>query len=379
MSTTVEIQDFALWEKLKDKRVPLSFDLELTARCNNDCRHCYINLPANDPVARARELSLAEISRIADEAVSLGAIWCLITGGEPLLRPDFAEVYLALKRKGLLVSVFTNATLVNEDHVALFKKYPPRDIEVTVYGVTQETYGRVTRRAGSFIAFRRGLDWLLERGVKVRFKAMALSSNLHELPAIARFCRERTKDYFRFDPLLHLRFDGNPARNEEIRAERLSPAEVVAIERADEQRFSAMEKGCDKLIVPEFAHFGCDHLFHCGAGNGSFTVSYDGLFRLCSSLCDPECVYDLRKGSLADAWQNFVPKVRDMRSNRETFLETCRACSIINLCLWCPAHAHLETGELDGAVPYFCEVAHARAAALEESAKRSSRESPVAR
>ena len=331
---TLEIQQFALWGKLKDKRVPLSFDLEVTARCNNDCRHCYINLPANDPTARARELSLAEISRIADEAVSLGAIWCLITGGEPLLRPDFAEVYLTLKRKGLLVSVFTNATLVNEEHAALFKKYPPRDIEVTVYNVTQETYERVTRRADSFAAFRRGLDWLLERGVKVRFKAMALRSNLRELPAIARFCRERTKEYFRFDPLLHLRFNGNAARNKEIRAERLSPAEIVAIERADEQRFSAMEKGCDKLIVPEFAHFGCDHLFHCGAGNGSFTVSYDGLFRLCSSLWDPKCVYDLRKGSLADAWQNVVPKVRDMRSNRKPFLETCCACPIINLCLW---------------------------------------------
>lgn len=379
MPYTLGMQQFPLWDKLKDKRVPLSFDLELTARCNNYCRHCYINSPANDPAARARELSLAEISHIADEAVSLGAIWCLITGGEPLLRTDFAEVYLMLKRKGLLVSVFTNATLVNEDHVALFKKYPPRDIEVTVYGVTQETYERVTRRAGSFAAFRRGLDWLLEGGVEVRFKAMALRSNLHELPAIARFCRERTKDYFRFDPLLNLRPDGNPARNEEIRAERLSPAEIVAIERADEQRFSALEKECDKLIVPEFAHSACDHLFYCDAGNGSFSVSYDGLFRLCSSLWDPECVYDLRKGSLADAWQNFVPKVRDMRSNRKTFRETCRACPIINLCLWCPAHAHLETGELDGAVPYFCEVAHARAAAIEESAKASSKESPVAR
>jgi hypothetical protein len=86
MPGTLEIQQFPLWDKLKDKRVPLAFDLEVTARCNNDCRHCYINLPANDPIARARELLPAEISRIADEAVSLGAIWCLITGGEPLLR-----------------------------------------------------------------------------------------------------------------------------------------------------------------------------------------------------------------------------------------------------------------------------------------------------
>ena len=370
MPKTLEIQQFPLWDKVKDKHVALSFDLEVTARCNNDCRHCYINLPAGDQEGRRKELSLAEIDRIAGEAVSLGALWCLVTGGEPLLRPDFPDLYLTLKRKGLLVSLLTNATRVNGEHVALFKKYPPRDIEVTVYGVTQETYERVTRRPGSFDAFRRGLDRLLDSGVKVRLKAMALRSNVHELPEIARFCRERTKDYFRFDPLLHLRFDGNPARNEEIRAERLSPEEIVALEWADQDRFQSLERNCDKLITPESADTGCDHLFHCGAGNASFNVSYDGLFRLCSSLWDPECVYDLRQGSLANAWQNLVPKVRDMRSARKEFLRTCRVCPIMNLCLWCPANAHLEIGELNGTTPYFCAVAHARAEALLASAQK---------
>lgn len=219
MPNTLEIQQFPLWDKLKDKRVPLSFDLEVTARCNNDCRHCYINLPAGDADARARELSVAEIARIADQAVQLGAMWCLITGGEPLLRPDFADIYLVLKRKGLLVSVFTNATLVTEEHARLFKKYPPRDIEVTVYGVTRETYERVSRKRGTFDRFMHGLDLLFDAGVRVRLKAMALKSNLHELEAIAEFARAHTKDFYRFDPQLHGRFDGDPVRNAEIRNE----------------------------------------------------------------------------------------------------------------------------------------------------------------
>ena len=360
----VPIQDFPLWEKLKCKRALISFDLEVTARCNNNCRHCYINLPAGDRAAITAELSADEILAIADEAISLGALWCLITGGEPLLRDDFFDIYRALKRKGLLVSVFTNATLINMEHIKLFKNFPPRDIEVTIYGVTKDTYERVTRTPGSFDAFMRGLNLLLDYGVKVRFKAMALRSNVHELPEIARFCREKTKDYFRFDPLLHLRFDGNPARNEAIKSERLSPEQIVSLERSDPARFQSLEKGCDKLIVPAFSHISCNHLFHCGTGNGSFTVSYNGLFRLCSSLWHPECVYDLKKGSLTDAWYNFVPEVRDMRSNRKEFLESCRVCPIINLCMWCPAHAHLETGEIDAPVDYFCTVAHARAKAL---------------
>ena len=244
------LPEFSLWHKVADQRVPLSFDLEITARCNNECRHCYINLPAGDMGAKRKELSLAEISDIADQAVALGSLWCLITGGEPLLRKDFADIYIALRRKGLLVSVFTNACLVTEEHVALFKKYPPRDIEVTMYGVTRETYEQVTRRPGSYAAFRRGLDLLISNGIKVRLKAMALRSNVHELPQIARFCRQYTMDYFRFDPQLHLRYDRNPGRNAEIRAERLSPAEIVAIEQADDERAGALQNDCDRLIVP---------------------------------------------------------------------------------------------------------------------------------
>jgi len=380
--STLEIQDFALWDKMKAWRAPLSFDLEITARCNNDCRHCYINLPAGDRAAQAQELSPAEIGRIADEAVELGAMWCLLTGGEPLLRDDFADVYLMLKRKGLLVSVFTNATTIRAEHIALFKQYPPRDIEVTVYGATRETYERVTRRPGSFAAFVRGLDWLLASGVRVRLKAMALRSNLHEMDAIARFCRERTKDYYRFDPVLHLRFDGDARRNEDIRAERLTPAEIVALERTDPERFESLQKGCDKLIQREREQLSYDEcracaerdacerfaaftrLFGCGTGNGSFNVGYDGTFRLCSSLWHPDCVYDLRAGSLRDAWENHVPRVRAMRTTNEALLKGCKSCSLVNLCLWCPAHAHLETGRMEGETPYFCAVAHARAAAL---------------
>jgi len=78
--SAASLPDFSLWKKMGERRAVSSFDLEVTARCNNDCRHCYINLPAGDAEARGKELSLAEIGAIADQAVALGALWCLITG-----------------------------------------------------------------------------------------------------------------------------------------------------------------------------------------------------------------------------------------------------------------------------------------------------------
>ncbi|HNS36848.1 MAG TPA: radical SAM protein [Anaerolineaceae bacterium] len=368
-TSIIEIQDFSLWNKTRHSRSLHSFDLELTARCNNNCRHCYINLPPSDHQARAEELSPSEISTIADQAVELGALWCLLTGGEPLLRPDFAEIYMLLKRKGLLISVFTNAILIRPEHITLFRQYPPRDIEITVYGASQTTYERVSRVPGSFAAFTRGLDALITAGIRVRLKAMALRSNLDELGAIAAFCRTRTKDYYRFDPQLHLRYDRDSYRNVEIESERLTPAEIVALESTDPERMGALRASCDSLINPDFGHQNSNRLFRCGAGSGSFTVGYNGTFRLCASLCAPDATINLRTTSLRTAWENFVPRVRSMRSTNPEFLSTCNQCAIVNLCLHCPAHAYLETGTMDGATPYFCQVAHARQAALESDAQ----------
>jgi len=392
MADRREIQDLPLWVTMRAHRAPASFELELTARCNNHCRHCYIDLPAGDECARAAELTTDEVLALGREAADLGALWCLLTGGEPLLRDDFAEVYVGLRRLGLLVSVFTNACLVSPAHAELFRRYPPRDLEVTVYGATRETYEAVTRRPGSYIAFRRGLDLLFEAGLPVRLKAMALRSNLHEFDEIGRFCRGHTADFYRFDPFLHLRLDGDATRNAEIRAERLTPEEVVILEGTDEQRIAALHRGCrdGTLIWPdtqEACRYGLDHIFHCGAGESSFSVGYDGTFRLCSALCHPDTVFPLRThggepgtlrvddgdepgtlrdGALREAWEQWVPHVRGLRSAAPEYLEKCRRCGIVNLCAWCPAHAALETGRLDAWVERFCEVAQARATALRE-------------
>lgn len=368
------LPDFALWDKLEGRRIPLSFDLEATARCNNNCRHCYINLPPGDKAALHDELTLDEISHIADQAVSLGSLWCLITGGEPLLRKDFFDLYRVLKKKGLLVSVFTNACLITEKHIKLFRDYPPRGIEITVYGATEETYERVTRMPGSYAAFSRGLDQLLEGGINVDLKTMALRSNVDELSAIACFCRERTKNFFRFDPMLQLRFDGNAERNEEIRVERLSAEEIIAIDEADPKRSAALEKRCSTREIAIPSQELTDRLFQCSAGGDNFAVSYNGLFRLCPSLWQRDCLYDLRRGTLAEAWFDFVPRVLARTTTNHEFLERCRICPLMNQCQWCPAHAHLECGRMDEWCEYFCRVTHIRAETFGKREKAASEE-----
>lgn len=382
MTQKIEIQELPLWKKLGAENVPLSFELELTARCNNNCRQCYINLPAGDRLAISKELSFSEIESIADQAAKMDAIWITLTGGEPLIRPDFEDVYMMLKKKGFLITLFTNACLVNDNHIKLFKKYPPRGIEVTVYGVTKLTYEEVTRVPGSYQSFMRGLDLMISNGVDVSLKAMALRSNLHELQVIKEFCAAKTKLPFRFDPFLHYRYDCDLLRNKEIQQERLSPEEIVVLEYSDSSRFEALKENCDTLFsttpltyevcqacqdlvtCKEYESF--NRLFRCGIGANEYNIAYDGQLRLCSTLNAPGLTFDLRKGSLNEGLNSLRANISTTKTESISILQTCKSCNITNLCSWCPATAYLETGDLEGAIPYFCAVAHARAEAIQK-------------
>jgi radical SAM protein with 4Fe4S-binding SPASM domain len=344
------------------------FDLEATVRCNLDCRHCHVNRPEGDKASKKRELAVDEIGRLAGEAAAAGAARCVITGGEPLVRRDFCDIYQAVLSKGLRVSISTAATLVTGDLVRFLKKFPPLEIEVAVFGATRETYERVTRTPGSFEAFKRGLDRLLGSGITIRLAAAALRSNKHELPAIMDFCRAQARDAYRIDPHLDLRYDRDEARNVHIRAERLSPKEIVRLERTGSERIRTAPDVCAEL-QPEGRPPGTTgardrRLFRCGAGRQSFVIGPSGILRPCLALNHRDFLFDLRRGSLGDALERFLPAALARETDRQEFLEKCRPCPVAASCRWCPARADLETGELDRPVESLCRVAEARAEGL---------------
>lgn len=73
-------------------RLPLQGNIDLTYRCNNNCRHCWLWIPS-DAKEKENELSFGEIKRIVDEAKNMGCQSWSISGGEPMLRPDFIDIF----------------------------------------------------------------------------------------------------------------------------------------------------------------------------------------------------------------------------------------------------------------------------------------------
>jgi radical SAM protein with 4Fe4S-binding SPASM domain len=350
----------AAFSRLKRKDPLLGqLDIELTERCNNRCIHCLINLPEDDTEARAREMDTAFVLDLLGQAADLGCMVVRFTGGEPLLRPDLPDLYLAARRLGMQVILFTNGRLITPEFASLLGRVPPgRMVEVTVYGMRPASYDAVAGVKGAFDEFRRGVDLLLEYHVPFVVKQALLPQNRDELAefeawAAAFSSMDRRPGYsMNFD--LRARRD-DPEKSRRIAALRLSPEETVALLARDPGYIPGMQEFCGKFMRPP-GHA----LFSCGAGHGTCVDAY-GHAQMCLLLRDRETVYDLHTGTLREALTGYFPRVREREAEDPGYLQRCAVCFLKGLCEQCPAKSWIEHGTLDTPVEYLCEVAHAQA------------------
>jgi len=338
-------------------------DIELTERCNNDCIHCCINRPSHDAEARAREMNTGQVKDILTEAADLGCLQVRFTGGEPLLRPDFEELYLSARRLGLKVLVFTNACLLTPHLADLFARIPPKvTIEVTVYGMHPQSYDAVTRSPGSFSQSRRGVQLLLERQVPFVVKSALLPPNATEMEEFEAWARTipwmtEPPSYSMFFDLRNRRDDAD--KNRLIKSLRLTPEEGLAVLTRNEAKYRReMAEFASKFMGPPG-----DTLFRCGAGDGLCIDAY-GHAQPCMGVRAPELTYDIIGGNRCLPLDNALDQfsnLREMRATNHDYLRRCAVCFLKGLCEQCPARSWTEHGTLDTPVEYLCQVAHAQA------------------
>ena len=336
-----------IYEKAAAERVPVVGSVELTLRCNLRCKHCYVGDYRAEGVPVRQELRFEQWRTIFDQLADAGTLWMLLTGGEPLLHPDFKEIYSYAKSKGFVLTLFTNGTAFSPSVLDLISEMPPFAIEISLYGLTQETYESVTGIPGSHAKCMKGIDELLGRGLPLQLKTMVMSLNRHELWDMKAYA-ERLEVRFRYDPMIHGAVDGT----RHCLQYRLSPEEVVALDVEDAARFAAWQE-----LRGEFeAGRDCSqYLYACNAGIISYHIDPTGQLSLCIS--SNSRMYDLCRGSFAEGWA-FLREVRYQQVTDLNF--PCNGCSLRVLCGVCPEWTRLEGGAVEQPVPYLCEVARLR-------------------
>jgi radical SAM protein with 4Fe4S-binding SPASM domain len=163
--------------------------LELTPACNNRCLHCYAKSGPSSPPLR-QQVPHARWLHLLTEARDAGAEALQLIGGEPLLYPDWKE--LAVKADALgysFIEIFTNATLINDDSIAFFKKYN-LNIATTLYADNAEAHDRITQNPGSFHKTISAIEQLQNSAVPFRVASIIMKANENEVPGILRLYKK---------------------------------------------------------------------------------------------------------------------------------------------------------------------------------------------
>jgi MoaA/NifB/PqqE/SkfB family radical SAM enzyme len=333
-------------------KIPLEGGLDLTYRCNNNCRHCWLWIPVGSP-KKNRELTLEEIKSVIEEARGMGCCKWAISGGEPMLRPDFPEIIDYITRRAVSYSLNTNGTLISHKIAQLLRR--KGNSVVALYGATSDVHDHITRKPGSFQATMQGFAYLKEAGADFIVQIIPMKDNYHQFRDMVNLAESLSHSYKIGSPWLYLSADGDPERNREILRQRLEPRDVIELDKPD----PSYEEWMEKEEGDGECHIRDDNRFFsvCTGSRHKFHIDPYGQMTFCSFIQDSFLRYDLRKGNFKECWEVFIPSLPDkVRSNRE-YMENCGSCEQRKDCRWCPAYGYLEHRRLSAKVEYLCTIA----------------------
>lgn len=357
------------YSKLSNKKdqQPLNGQIELTYCCNLNCIHCYckgledtvsgnrLSVIATNrkPQTANRELTTEEWKEILDEVHREGCLWLIITGGEPLIRDDFLEIYSYAKAKGFIITLFTNGLLLTKKIIDYLQKSPPESIEITLNGITKATYESITQIKGSFKRIMSAIKELADKNLPLILKSNCLKQNKNEIGRIKVFVdkllgKGNKRWRFKYDPMIYPGLNGDIAPCNY----RLSPEELLEVKNSDPEIWEEYKRG----LCGKFPELGRDEVFlyRCTAWLNQFFINPYGRLKFCQ-FSDKFSI-DLRKETFKKGFYNVFPQLLNERFKTDS---KCKDCSLRPICYRCPARAYLETGDEEKPVEYYCQLAKA--------------------
>lgn len=334
---------------------PLSGTFELTARCNLDCKMCYIHKRANDALVRQKELTAGQWLKLAAAAQKRGMLLLLLTGGEPFLRPDFREIYTGCRKLGLLISINTNGTLITDEMVEFLAQDPPLRVNLTLYGASPQTYQKLCGDPSAYDRAYHAVRQLQQAGIRVKLNYSMTPLNAQDVSAVYSFAKElelpiQTATYM-FPPV-------RACETSVCTIQRLSPEQAgrarfeYDLYRFDENQ---LEKRMQSLLAGRHIDDPdqeCQELpterIRCRAGATTFWMTYDGQMRPCGMMAVPT----------TDAWTaGFDAAWAQTRQEREKIMlpARCTACQWKEICEFCPAVCYAESGCFEQTPEYVCQ------------------------
>ena len=178
----------------------------LIRRCNLTCKHCYsISADTNFP----GELTTEQVYGVMDDLKEFKVPVLILSGGEPLLRPDIYDIAKRAKAKGFYVGLSSNGTLINEDNIDQIAECDFNYVGVSLDGI-RETHDKFRRMDGAFEASLKGIRLCRDLGLKIGVRFTMTQDNAHDLAELLKLVEDEGIDRFYFS---HLNYAGRGNKN----------------------------------------------------------------------------------------------------------------------------------------------------------------------
>ncbi len=331
----------------KKRHYPLIGQIELTYRCNLDCVHCYCKKLED----KDEELNTSQWKKIFDEIKREGCIYLTFTGGDPLVREDFLELYSYAKKRCFIITIFTNGQALNGKILSYLARSLPFSIELTLNGITKETYESITQVKKSFFRIMENIKKIKEKKLPLVLKSNCLKQNKDEIAKIKVFAdsflgKRRDKYHFKYGPMVYPRLNQDKIPTDF----RLSFKELLDLRKQDTDIWQQHQKG----LNADFPDLGRDKsfLYRCTAWREQFFINPYGRLKFCNF--SEKFSVDLKTTAFKEGFYKIFPKLLNEKFKTNS---KCKACRLRPLCYYCPARAFLETGDEEGPVEYYCQLA----------------------
>ncbi|MBW2456256.1 MAG: radical SAM protein, partial [Deltaproteobacteria bacterium] len=251
--------------------VPLHCQLELTYRCRLRCQYCYLGHQSSrlDGEPDGDELSTGEVVGLLDQLRELGGLFLLLTGGEPLLRPDLLAIVEAARERRFAVSLLTSGWRLERAKAERLAALGLDGVQVSIHGADARTHDGMTGVPGSFEAALSAIELWKELGVRAQAAVTVTTGNVGELEAVKRrLDADRTP--------VNVSFYVMPCRDS---CGDSSPQNVLMDESDLRRAMGVFPQGA----TPRMGIVGLDDV-PCGAGMSTVSVDPHGLVYPCHSL-----------------------------------------------------------------------------------------------
>ncbi len=331
--------------------IPFLISWNITKRCNLRCEHCYLDaaeLEGRD------EVSTEQAMGFVDQIVSLNPRAMLIlTGGEPLLRPDCFEIARYATLKGLTVVLGTNGTLLDEDTVGRIKESGIRGVGISLDSAAPSYHDSFRGLEGAWSRTLKGMERLRRENIDFQLQLTVTKTNRNDIPALVDLAR---RNGARAVNIFFLVCTG--------RGQNMTDLSPVEYESVLEYLVKAEKDFREKIMVrarcaPHILRIASKkdpespllkgETSGCIAARGYLRISPEGFVTPCPYMPVTEESGNLKQRPLGDIWDNDAA-FRALRN--PVYKGTCSRCEFNDLCGGCRARALATSGDLMGEDPW---------------------------